>query len=175
LLRRSKARRCTYQAAATTDARRASPWIAARGRRVGDTARVPLPTTPLLTVDIVIELLDRPGRPIVLIERRNPPPGWALPGGFVDVGETVEAAAIREAREETGLDVALAGLLGVYSDPARDARFHTVSVVLLATAHGVPAAADDAKAVRAVDPDAPPTLAFDHARILADYRQRRRR
>ena len=80
------------------------------------------PATPLLTVDIIIEMRDRPGRPIVLIERRYPPAGWALPGGFVDVGETLEAAAVREAREETSLDVALQLLLGNYSDPARDAR-----------------------------------------------------
>ncbi len=135
---------------------------------------MPVPVTPKLAVDIVIELLDCPGRPIVLIERRYPPPGWALPGGFVDVGETVEAAAVREAREETGLGVVLGALLGVYSDPARDARGHTVSVVYVATAHGSPVAADDARAVRAIDPAAPPPLAFDHARILADYRARGR-
>ena len=135
---------------------------------------MPVPVTPKLAVDIVIELLDHPGRPIVLIERRYPPPGWALPGGFVDVGETVEAAAVREAREETGLGVVLGALLGVYSDPARDARGHTVSVVYVATAHGSPVAADDARAVRAIDPAAPPPLAFDHARILADYRARGR-
>ena len=87
------------------------------------------PVTPLLTVDIIIEMVDRPGRPVVLIERRNPPPGWALPGGFVDVGETLEQAAVREAREETSLEVALKTLLGNYSDPARDARGHTVSAV----------------------------------------------
>jgi 8-oxo-dGTP diphosphatase len=145
---------------------------AARAASLGDTVRVAAPTTPRLTVDVVIELLDQPQRPIVLIERRNPPPGWALPGGFVDVGETVEAAAVREAREETGLEVALGALLGVYSDPARDPRFHTVSVVFVGTARGVPVAADDARAVRAVDPRDPPPLAFDHARILADYRAR---
>ena len=136
---------------------------------------MPLPVTPRLTVDVVIELSDRPGRPVVLIERKNPPPGWALPGGFVDVGETVEAAAVREAQEETGLDVARLELLGVYSDPARDARFHTVSVVFIGEASGAPIAADDARAVAVVDPAQPPPLAFDHARILADYRVRRRR
>jgi 8-oxo-dGTP diphosphatase len=134
-----------------------------------------IPVTPKLTVDIVIELVDRAEHPIVLIERRYPPPGWALPGGFVDVGETVEAAAVREAREETGLEVELRSLLGVYSDPARDARMHTVSVVFVAEAHGAPAAADDARAVAAIDPRRPPALAFDHARIIADYLARGRR
>ncbi len=135
---------------------------------------MPAPVTPKLTVDVVIELLDRPSRPIVLIERRNPPPGWALPGGFVDVGETVEAAAVREAHEETGLEIELGALLGVYSDPARDPRGHTVSVVFVGRARGVPVAADDARAVRAVDPREPPPLAFDHGRILADYLARGR-
>lgn len=130
--------------------------------------------TPAVAVDVVIELLDVPGRPIVLIERRHPPPGWALPGGFVDVGETVEAAARREMREETGLEVVLTRLLGVYSDPARDPRGHTVGIVYVGEAHGTPVAGDDAGRVRAVAPDAPPPLAFDHARILADYRAQRR-
>ena len=126
-------------------------------------------TTPRVSVDVIIELLDRADRPIVLIERRHPPPGWALPGGFVDLGETVEAAARREAREETGLAVELDGLLGVYSDPARDPRGHTVGIVFHGRAHGTPIAGDDAGRVAAVDPAAPPPLAFDHARILADY------
>lgn len=130
---------------------------------------MPRPVTPALTVDLIIELADRPGRPIVLIERRHPPHGHALPGGFVDVGETVEAAARREAREETGLEVTLKSLLGVYSDPARDARGHTVSIVYVAEARGAPAAGDDAAAVRIVTLDALPPLAFDHGRILADY------
>ncbi|MBP6514354.1 MAG: NUDIX hydrolase [Steroidobacteraceae bacterium] len=127
------------------------------------------PVTPLLTVDVVIELADRPCRPIVLIERRNPPPGFALPGGFVDLGETVEAAAMREAREETGLEVRLLRLLGVYSDPARDPRGHTASVVYVAEATGEAVAGDDAGAIRIVDAASPPALAFDHARILRDY------
>ena len=131
------------------------------------------PVTPEVAADVIIELLDYPGRPIVLIERRNPPPGWAIPGGFVDVGETVEAAAIREMREETGLDVELTGLLGVYSDPARDPRGHTVGVVYTGRAHGTPVAGDDAGRVAIVDPLAPPPLAFDHARILAVYLKRR--
>jgi len=127
------------------------------------------PVTPLLTVDIIIEMTDRPGRPIVLIERKYPPHGWALPGGFVDVGETLETAAVREAREETSLDVTLTALLGNYSDPARDPRGHTVSAVYIAAASGMATAADDAASLDLYDPAAPPPLVFDHATILADY------
>lgn len=128
------------------------------------------PVTPALAADTVIELLDYPNRPIVLIERRNPPLGWAVPGGFVDVGEATEAAAIREALEETQLQVRLKALLGLYSDPQRDPRGHTVTAVYVAEAHGTPAAADDAKDVRITDPYSPPALlAFDHALVLQDY------
>jgi len=133
---------------------------------------MPAPRTPLLAVDIIIALTDRPGRPIVLIERRNPPPGWALPGGFVDVGEPLEVAAVREAKEETCLDVTLQALLGCYSDPQRDPRGHTVSAVYVAEAVGEPRAADDARRLALVDPDNPGRpLAFDHELILADYRR----
>jgi 8-oxo-dGTP diphosphatase len=131
---------------------------------------MPVPVTPLLAADVIIELIDRPGRPIVLIERANPPFGWAIPGGFVDIGESVEAAAVREAHEETSLKVQLKVLLGVYSDPARDARGHTASVVYVAEARGEPQARDDARALALFSPDCPPeNLAFDHRQILADY------
>ena len=128
------------------------------------------PVTPLLTVDILIEMLDRPGSPIVLIERKYSPLGWALPGGFVDVGETLEHAAIREAKEETSLDVSLLALLGCYSNPSRDSRNHTVSAVYIASATGEPRAEDDAAAFALFTPsEFPAEMAFDHGLILADY------
>lgn len=127
------------------------------------------PVTPLLTVDTIIEMSDRPGRPIVLIERKYPPCGWALPGGFVDVGERLEAAALREAREETSLDIQLVALLGCYSDPQRDSRGHTVSAVYVATATGEAKARDDARNLDLFDPDRCPELVFDHALVIADY------
>ncbi len=126
---------------------------------------------PFPTVDIIIELDTGKKEPsIVLIKRKNPPYGWAIPGGFVDYGESLEQAAIREAKEETGLDVELKYQLGAYSDPSRDPRFHTISVVFVATAKGMPKAGDDAKDTGIFGRDSiPKDLAFDHARILQDY------
>lgn len=136
---------------------------------------MPRPITPALTVDIIIQLTDQPNHPVILIERKNPPFGWALPGGFVDLGETVEQAAIREAKEETSLSVELTDLLGCYSDPKRDPRGHTVSLVYVANAKGEAKAADDAKNL-AIYPleELPNTLAFDHNKILEDYRRFRK-
>lgn len=131
---------------------------------------MPAPKTPALTTDIIIELKDRPDVPIVLIRRKNPPHGWALPGGFVDVGESLEHAAVREAEEETALRVTLKILLGCYSDPTRDPRGHTASAVYVAEAVGEPRAQDDAAGVAIFSPEGLPSpLAFDHARILRDY------
>jgi 8-oxo-dGTP diphosphatase len=130
-------------------------------------AAVKVYRNPLLTVDIIIWMTDRN---VVLIERENPPYGWALPGGFVDYGESLEAAAWREAREETGLEVKNLEQFRAYSNPDRDPRHHTVTVVFSALGKGTPRAADDARSV-GVFPieDLPADLAFDHARILADY------
>jgi 8-oxo-dGTP diphosphatase len=125
---------------------------------------------PAPTVDIIIELSDRPHRPIVLIERLNPPYGWAIPGGFVDYGEAIETAAIREAQEETGLAIQLIEQFQVYSDPSRDPRQHTLSIVLIATAQGTPIAGDDAKHLDIFELwQLPQNLCFDHDRILQDY------
>ncbi|MEY4210615.1 MAG: hypothetical protein RLZ92_996 [Pseudomonadota bacterium] len=133
---------------------------------------MPKPITPLLAADAIIELLDYPGRPFVLIERVYPPYGWAIPGGFVDVGESLEHAAIREAKEETSLNVELTSLLGIYSNPQRDPRNHTVTAVYIAQAHGTPIAADDAKTYGLFSFDnLPEQLAFDHAQVLEDYKQ----
>jgi len=121
---------------------------------------------PFPTVDIIIEIDDG----IVLIERKNPPPGWALPGGFVDYGESVERAAVREAKEETCLDVRLIDQFYTYSDPRRDPRHHTLAVVFIARAHGTPRGADDARTAKIFFESSLPTpLAFDHATILRDY------
>lgn len=129
---------------------------------------------PIPTVDIIIELYDRADRPILLIERKNPPYGWAIPGGFVDYGEAIETAAKREAREETSLEVELIQQFHVYSDPQRDSRKHTISIVFIASAIGTPKAADDAKNL-SIFPlwEIPTNLCFDHDQILKDYRHYR--
>ncbi len=138
---------------------------------------------PFPTVDIVIETeyviseksegaskRESAEWGIVLIKRKNPPHGWALPGGFVDYGESLESAAIREAKEETSLDVTLSYQLGAYSDPSRDPRHHSISVVFVANARGKPMAADDALEVGVFKPHSLPTpLVFDHEKILRDY------
>ena len=129
---------------------------------------------PLLTIDIVIRLENNDGaisdRTILLIRRRRPPMGWAIPGGFVDYGETLEDAARREAMEETGLEVTDLKQLGAYSDPSRDSRAHTVSVVFTAMATGEPHAASDAAETGLFTEKTLPTpLAFDHRKILEDY------
>jgi len=124
------------------------------------------PRNPVPTVDIIIEH----GGGVVLVERRNEPHGWALPGGFIDYGESAEAAAGREAREETGLELEGLRQFGVYSAPDRDPRMHTLTVVFIAVGRGDLRAGDDAAGVRVVDPAAPPSpVVFDHARILSDY------
>ncbi len=121
---------------------------------------------PLPTVDVIIALQEG----IVLIRRKNPPFGWALPGGFVDYGESLEAAAIREAREETSLEVTLLSQLGAYSDPRRDPRHHSITVVFTARAAGEPKAADDAAEIGVFNQqNLPEDLAFDHGEILRDY------
>ena len=137
---------------------------------------------PFPTVDIIIEMAwdspdpesRGPTNRIILIKRKNPPFGWALPGGFVDYGESLEAAAVREAREETTLEVSLLYQLGAYSDPGRDPRHHTISVVFVAAAAGRPRAGDDAREIGIFDPHAlPRKLAFDHEKILHDYLDKR--
>jgi 8-oxo-dGTP diphosphatase len=127
-----------------------------------------LPPSPNPTVDAIIEL---PGDRVVLIERAWPPLGLALPGGFMEVGECAEDACIREAAEETNLQIELTHLLGVYSNPARDPRRHTVGIVFVARAHGEPRGGDDARRAFAVHVDELPGLAFafDHGLIVEDY------
>jgi len=131
---------------------------------------------PAPTVDLIIEIEAEDGREgIVLIKRKNPPFGWALPGGFVEYGESLEEAAVREAKEETSLEVRLLAQLHTYSDPSRDPRFHTISTVYIARGRGAPEARDDASEAKVFPRSAlPSSLAFDHGRILKDYLAARR-
>ncbi len=126
---------------------------------------------PIPTVDIIIEINKKNGQEgIILIKRKNPPHGWALPGGFVDRGESLEEAAVREAKEETSLDIKLKSQFHTYSDPKRDPRKHTISTVYVATAQGRPIAQDDAQDIRIfTEEEINFPLAFDHKKILADY------
>ena len=122
---------------------------------------------PLPTVDIIIEIEPNG---IVLIKRKNPPYGWAIPGGFVDYGESLEEAAVREAKEETNLDVKLVKQFHTYSDPNRDPRHHSISTVYVAKAKGLPKAEDDALEIGIFDDsNLPDEIAFDHRFILKDY------
>jgi 8-oxo-dGTP diphosphatase len=121
---------------------------------------------PLVTVDIIIEI----DKKIILIERANPPHGWALPGGFVDYGESLESAAIREAGEETSLEVILEEQFHTYSDPGRDPRHHTITTVFIGKGIGVPKPADDAKQLGIFSKhDLPAPVVFDHRKIIRDY------
>ena len=131
---------------------------------------------PFPTVDVIIEVAGQEGeKGIVLILRKNEPKAWALPGGFVDYGETLEQAAIREAREETGLEVKSLKQFHAYSDPRRDPRQHNISTVFTARARGVPRAGDDAGEVRIfTEKNLPLPLAFDHEQILRDYFEKKR-
>lgn len=124
------------------------------------------PRNPFPTVDVIVTRADT----VLLVKRRFEPVGWALPGGFVETGEAVATAAVREAKEETGLDVTLEALMHVYSNPARDPRHHTLSVVFVARAEGEPSGGDDAGEARFFPLDALPSpIVFDHASILSDF------
>ncbi len=124
------------------------------------------PGNPIPTIDLIIEY----NKGIILINRKNPPEGWALPGGFVDYGESLEAAAVREAKEETGLDVELLRQFHAYSDPKRDPRHHTITIVFIAKAEGQAIAGDDAKEIGLFNKDTlPDQIAFDHRDIINDY------
>jgi len=129
------------------------------------------PKTPYLTVDGIIKIFNPDFKGIVLIKRKNPPLGYALPGGFVDRGEKVEDALIREMKEETNLLVKIENLLGIYSDPKRDPRLHTASAVFVCNAASMPKAGDDAKETYVVKLEEIPwnELVFDHAEILRDF------
>jgi len=139
------------------------------GPMSGEGAR---PRNPVPTVDVIIEY----GGGIVLVERRNPPHGWALPGGFIEYGETAEAAVAREAREETNLDLEDLTQFRVYSDPRRDCRMHTITVVFIATGRGRLKPGDDAADAAVFQPARlPERMAFDHASIVGDYQRTRAR
>jgi 8-oxo-dGTP diphosphatase len=134
-----------------------------------------IPQTPYLCVDGIIELYENDTfEGIVLIERKNRPYGLAIPGGFVDRGETLESAVVREMKEETNLDVQITSLLNIYSDPQRDPRFHTASAVYICRAEGAPVGQDDAKEAKVYTINEIPweKLVFDHEQILRDYIQR---
>jgi len=139
------------------------PWVKSRYSAAMKSDRL----APRVSVDIIIELYRHR---IVLIERKNPPHGWALPGGFVDYGESLAKASVREAKEETGLDVQLMEQFYTYSDPPRDPRHHTITTVFIARASGVPKGSDDAKRAEIfTEKDLPSPMVFDHALILKDY------
>jgi ADP-ribose pyrophosphatase YjhB (NUDIX family) len=127
---------------------------------------------PIPTADIIIEIFDdNTFKGIVLIERKNYPFGWALPGGFIEYGESAETSAVREAKEETSLDVELKKLFNVYSNPSRDPRHHTITIVYIAEViSGIPAAADDAKNIGIFTKDnLPQDIAFDHRNVIEEY------
>jgi len=122
---------------------------------------------PIPTVDIIIEIESKG---IILIKRKNPPFGWAIPGGFVDYGESLEEAAIRETKEETNLEVKLIRQFHTYSDPKRDPRHHSISTVYIAKGKGKPKAKDDALEIGIFNElNLPDEIAFDHRSILKDY------
>ena len=124
------------------------------------------PRNPLVTVDAIIEMNGG----VILIRRKNPPPGWAIPGGFVDYGESLEEAVVREMKEETCLDITLVRQFHTYSAPGRDPRHHTVSTIFIATATGSPEAADDAADIGIFTQETlPEEIAFDHRQVLEDY------
>ncbi|MBN2407564.1 MAG: NUDIX hydrolase [Elusimicrobia bacterium] len=125
---------------------------------------------PLCTIDVIIRVGDK----ILLVRRKYPPMGWALPGGFVEKGETLEDAARREAREETGMELEGLSQFHAYSDPSRDSRFHSISVVFSAAGKGSPAAASDAERIGLFDKDSiPDDMAFDHKDIILDFLENR--